>query len=449
MLDMKHLLLAIGASLFLMLPPHIAAAEDNKKDNKEEKAVQPLLEDFVAALTDLLKNHNEIVASGIETQRLELNSRVISKSRFPTLALKSSYGREDQVKPDARNVLLNPRDFNLTLTMPIFDRALHHTVEQVRLSVGQGSLVQKTTADRILLEGIGAQIGLSTSREVLELSQKSVQNIRNQTELESAKVDKGSGLTSDLLQAKTQLAGAQARETQAQSGFQLALNRYVAVFGNLPASHIPLDEIPVPISRIPADLDTAIEVALSQSAQLGLQKTALEIAGRGVELSRAANFYPKLNLTMETKYKKNFGGTRGFARDSVAKLELSLNFNTAGSAFDAHKGSTKALMSASRQYDQATILITEQVKNTWAQYEFAKANAQFLDNQAAISEEFLELARKEQALGSRTLLDVLAGETTYINAATDAFAAKGAVVQAAYTLLAIIGSLDLKIFELH
>ena len=446
---MKNVLVTTLAFLALILAPQLAKAGDASAAKESGKEERPLLEDFVMALTDLLENHNDIIAAGLETKRLELNSRVIRKSRFPNLALKSSYGREDQVKPNARNVLLNPRDLNLTLTMPIFDRSLHHTVKQVRLSVEQGVLAQKTVIDRILLEGIAAQIGLSTSREVLELSRKSVQNIRNQTELESAKVEKGSGLTSDLLQAKTQLAGAQARETQAQSSFQLALNRYVAVFGNLPASNIGLHEIPVPISRIPTNLESAIKTAISQSAQLGLQKTAVEISRKGVELSRATSFLPKLNLTLESKYKKNFGGTRGFARDSVAKLELGYNFNTAGSAFDAYNGSTKALMAASKQYDQATILITEQVKNTWAQYEFAKANVQFLNNQAAISEEFLELARKEQALGSRTLLDVLAGETTYINAATDAFAAKGAVVQAAYTLLAIIGGLDLQIFELN
>jgi len=446
---MQKILVSILTCMVLVLIAQTTRAEGDDAKKEAVTVAQPLLEDFVTALTDLLENHNDIIASGLETKRLDLNSRVISKSRFPNLALKSSYGREDQVKPDARNVLLNPRDLNLTLTMPIFDRSLHHTVKQVRLSVEQGALAQKTVIDRILLEGIAAQIGLSTSREVLELSQKSVQNIRNQTELESAKVEKGSGLTSDLLQAKTQLAGAQARETQAQSGFQLAINRYVAVFGNLPASNIGLNQIPLPASRIPTNLDSAIETAISQSAQLGLQKTVVEIARKGVELSRATSFLPKLNLTLETKYKKDFGSTRGFARDSIAKLELGYNFNTAGSAFDTFKGSTKALMAASRQYDQATILITEQVKNTWTQYEFAKANAQFLDNQAAISEEFLELARKEQALGSRTLLDVLAGETTYINAATDAFAAKGAVVQAAYTLLAIIGRLDLQIFELN
>lgn len=446
---MQNVLVSILACLVLGLIVQTTPAEGSEVKKKEATVTQPLLEDFVSALKDLLENHNDIIAAGLETKRLDLNSSVIRKSRFPNLALKSSYGREDQVKPDARNVLLNPRDLNLTLTMPIFDRSLHHTVKQVRLSVEQGVLAQKTVTERILLEGIAAQIGLSTSREVLELSEKSVQNIRNQTELESAKVEKGSGLTSDLLQAKTQLAGAQARQTQAQSGYQLALNRYVAVFGTLPSSHIGLVEIPVPVSKIPTDLESAIRTALTQSAQLGLQKTVVEIAKRGVELSRATSFYPKVNLTLETKYKKNFGGTRGFARDSIAKVELGYNFNTAGSAFDTFKGSTKALNTASRQYDQATILITEQVKNTWTQYEFAKSNVKFLENQAAISEEFLELARKEQALGSRTLLEVLAGETTYINAATDAFAAKGGVVQAAYTLLAIIGSLDLKIFELN
>ena len=39
-------------------------------------------------------------------------------------------------------------------------------------------------------------------------------NIKKQTELEDAAVTAGGGLTSDVLQAKTQLAGAQARLIQ-------------------------------------------------------------------------------------------------------------------------------------------------------------------------------------------------------------------------------------------
>ena len=47
------------------------------------------------------------------------------------------------------------------------------------------------------------------------------------------------------------------------------------------------------------------------------------------------------------------------------------------------------------------------VKNYLGWCRTAQKNAQFLINQARISNEFLELARKERKAGNRTLLDVL------------------------------------------
>ena len=51
------------------------------------------------------------------------------------------------------------------------------------------------------------------SRESVRFARQSVANIKKQTELEDAAVTAGGGLT-DVLQAKTQLAGAQARLIQ-------------------------------------------------------------------------------------------------------------------------------------------------------------------------------------------------------------------------------------------
>jgi adhesin transport system outer membrane protein len=48
----------------------------------------------------------------------------------------------------------------------------------------------------------------------------------------------------------------------------------------------------------------------------------------------------------------------------------------------------------------------------------------YLINQAQISGNFLDLARKERELGRRSLLDLLNGEVALINAQSDAAAAR-------------------------
>ena len=72
-----------------------------------------------------------------------------------------------------------------------------------------------------------------------------------------------------------------------------------------------------------------------------------------------------------------------------------------------------------------------------------KQNFKFLANQATISAEFLELARKERKAGNKTLLDILGGETALINAKSDAAAAESAVLTMGYSLLGAMGILEL------
>ena len=91
--------------------------------------------------------------------------------------------------------------------------------------------------------------------------------------------------------------------------------------------------------------------------------------------------------------------------------------------------------------------MARQARNAWQQLITAKANAEFLNNQANIAGEFLELARKERQVGRRELIDVLAGETALINASSDAAQAEAAVITAAYSLLNAMGRLELDVIK--
>ena len=93
-------------------------------------------------------------------------------------------------------------------------------------------------------------------------------------------------------------------------------------------------------------------------------------------------------------------------------------------------------------------MIMQMLRTTWDGLRTAQQNAQFLTNQARISNEFLELARKERQAGNRTLLDVLGGETALINAQADAIAAKIEVLINSYTLLSLMGGLTLDSVEI-
>ena len=90
--------------------------------------------------------------------------------------------------------------------------------------------------------------------------------------------------------------------------------------------------------------------------------------------------------------------------------------------------------------------IEEQVRVAWQNLITARAKAEWYRNQANISAEFLELARKERKLGNRSLLDVLQAEVGLNAAQSGALAAEIDQMVQAYTLLHAMGRLDLDLF---
>ena len=94
--------------------------------------------------------------------------------------------------------------------------------------------LERQIKNDILLRALTAYLRVIQSRESVKFAKQSVENIKKQTELEDAAVSAGGGLTSDVLQAKTQLAGAQARQIQFEGVLDAAKHEFVYVFETFP-----------------------------------------------------------------------------------------------------------------------------------------------------------------------------------------------------------------------
>ena len=84
--------------------------------------------------------------------------------------------------------------------------------------------------------------------------------------------------------------------------------------------------------------------------------------------------------------------------------------------------------------------------NAWQNLLTSRENHKYLQNQTAIVEAFLNLARKERKLGTRSLLDVLNGETEFINATSMAVGANIEIYKAVYQLYHAMGKLRMDLF---
>ena len=166
------------------------------------------------------------------------------------------------------------------------------------------------------------------------------------------------------------------------------------------------------------------------------------IALETINSTKSSSFYPKFDVIASTLYKHNAGGAIGHQEDRSLKVQMSFPFNLGFTAINTLKAAKNDATSASLKVGETRDLIEQLVRDSWANLKTARSTRWFLRNQATISSEFLELARKERKLGNRSLLDVLNGETALINAQSDASSAEVDVIIARFTLINALGRLN-------
>ncbi len=396
-------------------------------------------------LPKVLKSHDSILASQAGMIAAKERIRESRGDYFPGLNVSAHMGAERIDKPfGSADTGMVTREVDLTVTQLLWDFGLTRSnVQSAKLTHEKAGADLRAARQDLILRAITAYLEVKKSAAKVEFAKQSIANIAKQTELESMLVKRGAGLSTDVLQAKTQLAGAEVRRVQAAGALRLALNTFHTVFDKFPDDVANLAKPILPTDQIPKTIEEAVAIALLENPKLIASHTDAVIAQEKIK-STTAGVLPKFEAVAETKYKDDVGGTPGHQYERVGKVQLSWPINLGLTAINSVRASSSDAVAASRRTGELRNTVEEQVRNAWQNLVTNQENATLLTNQANIAAEFLELARKERKLGNRSLLDVLAGETALINANSDAVAAQSDVAVATYTLLSAMGQLDLK-----
>ncbi len=394
----------------------------------------------------LIDSHKRVAAAKSDLAAAQERANMTVGEWFPTLGVTANYGYEYQRKGQgSADTSLPPRNVELSLSQLLWDwGATNSTIHRAQLEVEQSKLSLRSARQSVILEAISGYLEVLRQTRIVAFAKGSVANIKHQADLEDSKVLRGSGLATDVLQAKTQLAGAEATVVQAEGALQNSKNRYKAVFNMFPANIKKMKRPRLPTEVLPNSLEESLEIAFKENPQLLASTISAELARNDVKKTTAEEFGPKINASLDKKWKHDDGGTIGGKQETLAKIELTYSLNLWLTSINSLRASQKTLSASESRYRDTFNLIEEQVRNAWANLKTSKRNAERLQNQANIAAEFLELARKERQLGNRSLIDVLAGETALISAQSDAASAETDIALATFRLLSSIGRLDEK-----
>ena len=420
---MKQLLIVFLLSIFLFIP--VVNAED--------------LND---AISTILKTDNRLKASKSDVNAASQREKAAFALFYPTFELEGEYGNTRHSWENTNEYTLHAKRTNARLVQLLFDfGATNANFKNANFRYFKEIAIEEYIRQEVTLEAFTAFYKLKQAGELVKYANESLENIKKQTNMESARISKGRGYSTDVLQAKAQLLKARNTLVKANGNFQGAKNRVVRIF-NRPADEVSgLEETNLfTSSNIPSSLEDAEKIALKYNPELKAAEFSIKVAEQGVKYAKSDAF-PELNGVLEGDWREDVGGIGERRYDSTAKLELSWSFNLGFSSINKASAAKSELRAAKERKLDINKKVLEHVRNAWQNIKTADENSHLLRSQEDIAEEFLRLARKERKLGRRTLLDVLNGETILIEARSEAAAAEADVTIHTYSLLRAIGKL--------
>ncbi|MBH43512.1 MAG: hypothetical protein CMP25_01845 [Rickettsiales bacterium] len=400
--------------------------------------------DLLKALQDVLDNHKLVKASSIDIKAAQFRLKQSKGGYFPSLDLTATHGHENINKyGSGNNTQLMARDATAKITQTITDFGLTKSiVKTADLGLMQSIALKNQIENDLLLRALTAYLRIIQAHESVKYASQSVANIKKQTELEDAAVEAGGGLTSDVLQAKTQLAGAQARLIQFEGLLSGAKHEFEYIFGFVPAQLSNLRLTEKVSDLLPNTLNEAEDIAKKNNPSLKTAEISKKIGKEAINTAESS-LYPVIKGILSHSEKQDFGGIVGFKRESSAKVDFTYPLNLSLSEYAAKDAAIESYLATETRISDQYDMTMQMLRTTWDNLNTAEKNAQFLTNQALISLEFLELARTERKAGNRSLLDVLGGETSLINSQADAIAATIEVQISSFTLLSLMGELNM------
>lgn len=400
-------------------------------------------------LPEMLTTHERAQAAVEAQDAAAFRHRQAESGWYPKLDLTGDFSKEnfDTNKQAAQNNYRNIQKLRGTQLLYDFGKT-DSIIGQMGATAEQAEQQKVLTRQALILEGVTAYVNLLKYTRTLAFAMQSVESFKKQSGIEEVLVEKGAGLSSDVLQAKYKLSGALGTQVAVEGQLANAKSRFLAVYGFevSDADVLGFDAPLVPYDKIPASLDDAVAAALQGNPELLIVQKSVQVAEAALEAANA-QFYPSFNAFWEYWRKENDAGNRDTVQlEQRVGVEYTYNLLNGGGDMEAVKAAFHDREAGRNSLKDMERTIEERIRTAWQNLLTARARAEWFRSQASILEGFLELARKERTLGNRSLLDVLAAETDFYTAQIQLVGAEYDQMVEAFNLLYVMGRLELELF---
>ena len=401
-------------------------------------------------VSQVLEGHEDIINAKKE---LEESGRDVTDSLLayaPDLSVKYEAGSNDKYGSGSNSQIEGFDTFDWTWKQKIMDSgATLADISTKRLELEKQELEFITARNDLLIEAADAYLGLIKAGEKLEASVAAEANTRDTTGQEEIRVQVGSGLASDVLKAKRQLASAQKTVISDEKSFKSAMYTYEKLFkvedvdvSNLKKPRLAKDTL----AFMPNSMQETVQLALMFNRDLLISEMDVQIAKNDLQ-SSLANFGPTVDA--EAKYSDKKDASHTGASHYEEQIKVTVEFPISGIYLEmpSYLNDRSALDRAINDHAVTERDTIKTAKDAWVEYANARTMLSYSENEATIAQELLTIAQKERAAGQTDAAAVLSAEEALEGALKDLSDDSMSLITTVYEVLDVINMLEPEMVE--
>ncbi len=365
---------------------------------------------------------------------------------LPQVSLFADYGYETTDSPATRSAedggsFDTQRDTaTLTITENIFDgyrTTSSNATARIELAVSETEF--DATRQSLIFRGSAAYLNVLRHVDLIRLAIRNERTIQRQLRLEDERVERGAGISVDVLQSKSRLQIAKERRVAFEGNLRNAMTRFYQLFDHAPeVAAMGLPRLPERL--VPKTLAEAERIAGAENPAIALSNHALDLATQRKRAAKS-DYFPSLDVVTEFNYENDEEGTPGVRRDASIVLQARWNLF---SGLRTRADVAAASHDYSAALDDRNLVargVVEDVGLAWEQLRTVRQRVTLLRNAVTIAAEVHEARRKLREAGQETVINVLDAENEVFNAQITATDAEYDARIAVYRLILGLGRL--------
>lgn len=337
-------------------------------------------------------------------------------------------------QPGARQ----PLSWGLVASQPLYSGGLVDAqVDAARFRSQGAEQNELATAQQLLFAATSAWLDVKRDRAVIGLNETNVRRLEQALDDSRKRLNAGEATRADVAQAESRLAEAGASLHRARANEAANAAAYERVVGQ-PPDQLP-GEWPKPL--VPASLAEALAVSADTPAVRAAD--ADDRAAKSRITAEQAGHLPRLSLEAEANDSDD--STFTYDRQTYWSVQLKATLPIyAGGAVASRVSAAKAeaAAAAARAADSRRAS-SEAIAQAWAMYQSSAQVIAAYEAAVKASELALDSVQREQAVGTRTTLDLLDAQRELLNANVNLAASQHDRSLAALQLLGATGRLTL------